>query len=326
MAKSYEFKEVKRDKGNILITGGAGYLGSVMTGHFLESGYNVTCLDNLSFSQKSLMIYAHNPKFDFIYGDVRDQGLVKRVIKDKDVIIPLAARVGMPLCDRNPQDAREINEEAVDNLNYFRSPEQKILYPNTNSGYGARTGEVFCTEDTPLQPISLYGKTKCKAEKDLLEGTKDALTFRLATVFGVSPRMRTDLLVNDFVLKAVQDRSLVLFESSFKRNYIHIRDVARAFEHGIENYETMKNKPYNLGLDDANLSKLELAQKIKKYVPGLEILEAPIGKDPDKRNYIVSNKRLLDTGFKPAYSLDDGIVELLKAYEILLKNNLYGNV
>ncbi len=314
------------NKEKVLITGGAGYLGSVLTGHLLEEGYQVTCLDNLAHHQKTPMLFAHNPDFEFAYGDSRDKGLVKKLVAQADSIIPLAALVGMPLCKQRPQEATEINQDAIVMLNSLRSKDQKIIYPNTNSGYGAQSGETHCTEETPLEPISLYGKTKCGAEKHLLEDNKDAITLRLATVFGVSPRMRTDLLVNDFVLQALTNKSLVLFEKDFKRNYVHIRDVARAFEFTLSNFDSMKNRPYNLGLEEANLSKAELADKIKEYVPGLVVLEAKIGEDPDKRNYIVSNKRILDTGFRTKFSLDDGIKELIKAYDILLRNSEYRNV
>jgi nucleoside-diphosphate-sugar epimerase len=313
-------------KEKVLVTGGAGYLGSVLTGHLLEEGYGVTCLDNLMHHQNSLIIYAHHPDFEFVYGDSRDKGLVKKLVSESDSFIPLAALVGMPLCGKNPKGAKEINTNSIIMLNELRSNNQKLIFPNTNSGYGTSTGEVYCTEETPLEPISAYGVTKCNAESHLLNSeNKGAITLRLATVFGISPRMRTDLLVNDFVLQAVTNRSLVLFEKDFKRNYIHIRDVARAFVFGLENYDEMEGRPYNLGLEDANLSKLELAEKIKGHVPELEILDAPIGKDPDKRNYIVSNQRILQTGFTPRFSLDEGIVELMKGYNILLKNNPFAN-
>src|SRR3989344_4881695 len=281
----------------VLITGGAGYLGSVITGHLLNSGYEVTCLDNLSYHQNSLLHYANNPDFNFIYGDVRNRELLKRIIPEFDVIIPLAAIVGMPACDLKPEDAKTINLDAIKLINEIRNPRQKLIYPTTNSGYG----------------------TKCDAERHLLESEKDAITLRLATVFGISPRMRTDLLVNDFVLKAVQDGYIVIYQKDFKRNYIHIKDVARVFEFCINNFESMKNKAYNVGLEDANISKAELAEKIKKYIPKFEIVYKEVGEDPDKRNYIVSNQRILKTGFTPKFSIDDGIKELIKGYSIILK-------
>jgi nucleoside-diphosphate-sugar epimerase len=315
---------MKRDK--VLITGGAGYLGSVIAGHLLEKGYSVTCLDNLSYQQKSIYIYSSHQEFNFIFGDVRNKELLEKIVPNFDIIIPLAAIVGMPACNRKPLETVTINRDAIILINNIRTNKQKLIYPNTNSGYGISSGNIFCTEDMPLNPISLYGTTKCEAEKHLLESEKDAITLRLATVFGVSPRMRTDLLVNDFILKAIRDEVIILYEKDFKRNFIHIRDVARCFEHCIVNYETMKNKAYNLGLEEANLSKFELAQKIKSYLPRFEIICKEIGEDPDKRNYIVSNARILSTGFKTEFTLDDGIKELIKAYNIVLKNDPNQNV
>jgi nucleoside-diphosphate-sugar epimerase len=315
-------------KEKVLITGGAGYLGSVMTGHLLEKGFKVTCLDNLMYRQRSLTAYAHNPDFDFKFGDVRDKGLLGKLVPQFDILIPLAAIVGMPACDRDPAGATAINRDAVISLNSLRSKDQKVVYPNTNSGYGLGTGEKFCTEETPMAPISTYGVTKCEAEKDLLEGDKPAATLRLATVFGFSPRMRRDLLVNDFVYQAMTSGSLTLFEKHFMRNYIHIRDVARAFEYLIANFRetTLQgNQTFNLGLDDANLSKEQLALKIKEYFPKLGIYEGD-GKDPDQRNYIVSNEKIAKAGFKTQFSLDAGIVELIKGYSILLKTDEFKNV
>jgi nucleoside-diphosphate-sugar epimerase len=313
-------------KESVLITGGAGYIGSVLTGYLLEKGYKVTCLDNLKYGQKSLFIYSNNPDFNFIFGDSRDKELLEKIVPKFDIIIPLAAIVGMPACDRNPYDAETINRDAIILINSIRTNKQKLIYPNTNSGYGASTGEVYCTEETALEPVSLYGKVKCVAEKHLLESEKDAVTLRLATVFGTSPRMRTDLLVNDFTLKAYRDGYIVIYQKDYKRNYIHIKDVARCFHHCILNFDAMKNKAYNVGLDDANISKIELAEKIKQHIPKFEIVCKEIGEDPDKRNYIVSNERLLKTGFKPKISLDEGIIELIKGYSILLRNDLYQNV
>ena len=314
------------EKEKVLITGGAGYLGSVLTGHLLDKDYKVTCIDNLKHKQNSLLAYVGNPNFDFVYGDVRNQNLLERLISNSDIIIPLAAIVGMPACNLNPEEALSINKNAIVELNGMRSHNQKLIFPTTNSGYGTKSGEVFCTEETPLEPISLYGKTKVEAEKHLLESEKPAITLRLATVFGFSPRMRTDLLVNDFVFKAIRDGSVVIYEGDFKRNYIHIKDVARAFEHCIENFESMENEPYNVGLEDANLSKIELAEKIKSHIPKFEIIPMEIGEDPDKRNYIVSNQKILRAGFSPEFSLDEGIEELKKGYNILLKNEPFKNV
>ncbi|MEK6825525.1 MAG: NAD(P)-dependent oxidoreductase [Nanoarchaeota archaeon] len=313
----------------VLITGGAGYLGSIITGHLLEKGFAVTCLDNLSHKQKSLLHYATNPQFRFIYGDVRNRELLIKILPEFDIIIPLAAIVGMPACDARPLDATSINYEAIVLINELRSSKQKVIYPTTNSGYGTKSGETYCTEETPLEPISLYGRTKSDAERYLLAAAKsgkEVITLRLATVFGISPRMRTDLLVNDFVIKAMRDGYVVMYEAHFKRNYIHIRDVARCFEHCIVNFEKMKNQTYNVGLDDANLSKMELAQKIKSYLPKFEIIPMEIGEDPDKRNYIVSNKKIMSTGFIPQVSLDEGIQELIRGYALLLKDDPYKNV
>ena len=308
----------------ILVTGGAGYLGSVLVPTLLTEGYEVEVLDNFMFNQTSLMDVCFNKNFSVVRGDVRDEKLMKKLVQDKDIIIPLAALVGAPLCGRDKIGTNTINYEAVKMICDITSKNQKIIFPTTNSGYGTTTGDIYCTEKTPLNPISLYGKTKVDAEKAILD-RGESITFRLATVFGASPKMRIDLLVNDFVYRALKDRSLVIFEGHFKRNYIHIRDVARAFVHAIKNFKKMKNEPYNVGLSSANLSKLELAQKIKEYIPNLAIIEAPIGEDPDKRNYIVSNEKIEKTGFKPIYSLDDGIIELIKAYTIL-NNNRYTNV
>lgn len=311
------------EKGRILITGGAGYIGSVLTGHLLEEGYKVTCLDNLMYGQRSLLNFVPNPGFEFIFEDARNEGLIKKIVPEFDAIIPLAALVGMPLCEMRPRDSEQINRDAVIMLDKARSPNQKLIFPNTNSGYGTKSGEVYCNEETPLEPISHYGKIKVEAERHLLESEKPAITLRLATVFGVSPRMRTDLLVNDFVHQALSTKCIELYEKHFKRNYIHIRDVARAFQFAIENFENMRhgnNQAFNLGLDDANLSKKELALKIKEHIPKLSIYDGE-GKDPDKRNYIVSNEKISKTGFKPIYSLDDGIRELIKCYEIMMKTD-----
>lgn len=300
----------------VLVTGGAGYIGSVLCEHLLDKGYRVTVVDNLMYRQTPLFHLCHNTSFDFVFGDVRDEKLMLNLIKNVDVIIPLAALVGAPACDLDPWTAKATNFEAIKLINRLRSKNQLIVFPNTNSGYGTKSGDVVCTEETPLKPISLYGKTKTEAEEELLS-SKNTITLRLATVFGMSPRMRLDLLVNHFVYKAVTDGYLVIFEKDFKRNYIHIRDVADCFIYCIERAEKMVGRPYNVGLDEANLSKEQLALKVKEYVPNFYIHFSEIGSDPDKRNYIVSNQRLREAGFEAKRSLDLGIKELLKGYEII---------
>lgn len=300
----------------ILVTGGAGYIGSVLTEHLLRTGYQVTVLDNLVYGEQNLIHLCTNKNFEFVYGDVRDEALSRHLLKSADVVLPLAAVVGAPACDRDPFAARSINLDAIQMLLRLRSPQQLIIYPTTNSGYGTQSGAVHCTEETPLEPISLYGRTKVQAEQEILAAS-NTLTVRLATVFGLSPRMRLDLLVNHFVYAAVTDGFMVIFEKDFKRNYIHIGDVADCFIHCIQNAEQMQGRPYNVGLDAANLSKEELALKIKGYVPNFYLHFAPIGSDPDKRNYIVSNQRLRETGFEAKRSLDDGIQELLKGYRMM---------
>ena len=307
----------------ILITGGAGYLGSIMVPHLLSLGHKVTVLDSLIYNQAPLLDCCMNAHFEFVYGDARDECVLRPLISKADCILPLAALVGAPACKRDAVGATSINRDAVVLISRLRSQAQRVLLPTTNSGYGVGEEGIACTEETPLRPISLYGTTKVEAEKALLD-SGEAVTFRLATVFGASPRMRLDLLVNDFVYRAVNDRAVVLFEAHFKRNYIHIRDVARVFSHGIENYDAMKGRPYNVGLCDANLSKLELCEKIQKHIPDFVFSESQIGEDPDKRNYIVSNCRIKETGWKPAHTLDDGIVELIKAYGIV-RQRQYGN-
>jgi nucleoside-diphosphate-sugar epimerase len=301
---------------HVLVTGGAGYLGSVLCERLLNAGCRVTTVDNLMYQQRSLFHLCGSPDFNFVLGDVRDKELMGRLVKAADVLIPLAAVVGAPACDRDPGLARSVNLEAVRLLNGLRSAYQLVVYPTTNSGYGTQTGELFCTEDTPLEPISLYGQTKTQAETELLQAP-NVITLRLATVFGMSPRMRLDLLVNHFVYAAATEGYLVIFEKDFKRNYIHIRDVADCFIHCIENSKRMAGRPYNAGLDAANLSKAELALKIKEVVPNFYVHFAPVGSDPDKRNYVVSNQRLREAGFEARRSLDDGIRELLIGYRML---------
>jgi nucleoside-diphosphate-sugar epimerase len=300
----------------VLVTGGAGYLGSVLCERLLEAGHRVTALDSLAHGVPSLLHLCARPGFEFVRGDVRDEALVQRALRDADALIPLAAVVGAAACDRDPLLARTVNLEAVRLLLRLRSPSQLVVFPNTNSGYGASSGAVFCTEETPLDPISLYGRTKVEAESEVL-AAPNAIALRLATVFGSSPRMRLDLLVNHFVYAAVTDGYLVLFEKDFKRNFIHVRDVADCFLHCLENATKMAGRAYNAGLDAANLSKGELAQKVKEQVPGLHLSFSEIGSDPDKRNYVVSNQRLREAGFEARRSLESGIAELIRAYRLL---------
>jgi nucleoside-diphosphate-sugar epimerase len=291
----------------VLVTGGAGFLGCVLSEHLLDAGHAVTCLDNLSLGQSGPFHLCESPRFDFVRGDARDEALLGRLLRTVDAIIPLACLVGAPACDRDPWTARAVNLDAVRLLNRLRSREQLVVFPTTNSGYGTKSGDTFCTEETPLEPISLYGQTKVAAEAELLS-SPNAITLRLATVFGMSPRPRLDLLVNHFVHAAVTEGFVVIFEKHFKRNYIHIRDVADAFLHCLTHHPQMIGRPFNAGLDDANLSKEELAQKIKAHVPSFYIHFSEVGSDPDKRNYIVSNQRLREAGFAARRSLDEGIV------------------
>ncbi len=300
----------------VLVTGGAGYLGSVLVGHLLQRGYQVTVLDNLLYGQASLLGYCRDPRFDFVPGDARDERVLRDVLPKHDAIIPLAAIVGMKACDRDPLMARSVNLDAIVLLNRLRDPGQPVLMPCTNSGYGTQSGDLYCTEETPLEPISLYGVTKVAAERELLN-SQNAISLRLATVFGPSPRMRLDLLVNDFTYRAVSDGFLVIYEKDFKRNYVHIDDVAECFGYCLEHFDAMKNEAYNFGLNDANLSKAELAASIKQYVPSLLIHFAEVGSDPDKRNYIVANDKINRQGIAAHYSLDTGIQQLLKAYRLL---------
>ena len=309
---------------NILVTGGAGYLGSTMVPDLLNAGHKVTVLDNLMFKQTSLNHVCINPNFSFVKGDIRVESVIAPLMKKADVIIPLAALVGAPMCTQDPVGATTINHDAISLMIKLLSKEQIVLMPTTNSAYGTGDENNFCTEESPLRPISQYAIEKVGIEKELMQH-ENTVSFRLATVFGMSPRMRIDLLVNDFTYRAVYDGFVVLFESHFKRNYIHVRDVSRVFQHTLSNYDKMKGQVYNVGLTDANVSKWELCEHIQKQVPNFAFLEAPVGKDPDQRNYIVSNAKIEATGFKPSYSLDMGITDLIKGYS-MIKYTRYGNV
>lgn len=308
----------------MFITGGAGYIGSILVPTLLREGFKVHVLDSFLFGQTSLLECCSSPDFEITRGDARDERLVKEGIKDADYIIPLACLTGAPICDRNPVEAKSVIVDALDIIFKFRGKEQRLIYPTTNSGYGIGEKDCYCTEKTPLRPVSLYGKLKNIAEEKIL-AAGNSVSFRLATAFGVSPRMRLDLLVNDFTYRAVNDRFIVLFEAHFKRNFIHVRDVTKAFMHAMKNFETMKGEMFNLGLSDANLSKLELCEAIKKQLPDFYFTESAIGKDPDKRDYIVSNAKLEKTGFKPDVSLEKGITELIKGFRII-KRDQYSNV
>lgn len=307
----------------ILVTGGAGYIGSTLVPRLLAQGHEVTVVDRFFFGDLSLAHVCHDPKFEVVRGDARDLALLKPLVAKADVVVPLAAVVGAPACDKDPLQATSTNRDAITGLVKMLSKQQRILYPNTNSGYGVGEKDA-CTEESPLKPVSLYGRDKVASEETVLAHGA-GISFRLATVFGMAPRMRLDLLVNDFVYRACMDRAVVLFEAHFRRNFIHVSDVARAFEHGLERFDAMRGKAYNVGLDSANLSKLQLCEKIKQYVPGFVFMEAKIGEDPDKRDYIVSNARLAATGFAPRTTLDDGIRELIKGCR-MLRNTKHGNV
>lgn len=309
----------------VLITGGAGYLGSTLTEVLLSNGYSVTVLDNLIYKQLSLTTFCHKRNFNFVYGDVRDSELLSSLVKTHDIIIPLAAIVGMPACKKDPELTVAINFKQIKEIVHFLSSDQKLLVPNTNSQYGS--SDTIITEESPFNPLSLYATTKCDAEKAVLD-SGNGVSLRLATVFGVSYRQRMDLLVNDFVYRAFTDEFLVLFESHFLRNYVHVRDVAKAFVHLIENYQTCNNNAFNVGLTAANMSKLQLAQKIKEFVPNLTIVEEQFKEDFDKRNYVVSNEKLEKTGWSCDFSLDEGIKELLQAYKMIanFKNKDFTNL
>lgn len=308
----------------ILVTGGAGYLGSILVPRLIDAGHQVTVIDNFMYSQNSLAQLCLDPRFEVVNGDVRIKSVIAPLLEQADVIIPLAAFVGAPLCEKDPVGASSVNRDSVLMLFDMAGRDQRILMPTTNSAYGTGDENNFCTEESELRPVSRYARDKVEIEQSLME-RENSISFRLATVFGMSPRMRIDLLVNDFTYRAVYERFVLLFEPHFKRNYIHIRDVARVFLHAIDNFDEMKEQIFNVGLSDTNISKWELCEAIRKQVPEFVFLEAPVGKDPDQRNYIVSNAKIEATGFRPEFSLDDGIRELIKGFT-MIKIRGYGNV
>ena len=309
---------------NILVTGGAGYIGSTLVPRLLQAGHDVTVIDNFMFKQASLNDCCHYDNFSVVKGDIRTEDTMRPLLRKADVIIPLAALVGAPLCNLDPVGATTTNHGAITMMLKHLSREQRILMPTTNSAYGSGDENNYCTEDSPLRPISQYAIDKVAVENELMQHP-NVISFRLATVFGMSPRMRLDLLVNDFVYRAINDRFVVLFEGHFKRNYIHVRDAARVFEHGLEHFTRMKGQIYNVGLSDTNISKKELCEHIQTFVPEFVFVDKAVGRDPDQRNYVVSNEKIEKTGYKPTHSLDRGIQELLKGF-VMIRNSLHGNV
>ena len=308
----------------ILVTGGAGYIGSILVPELLKRNYQVTVLDNFLFDQQSLLESCNNKNLNIIRDDVRNQNLLLEQVKISDCIIPLACLTGAPLCSKDPVGAKQINFDQIKFISDNKSNDQMMIFPCTNSGYGVGEEGVYCDENTPMRPVSLYGKLKVEIDKLLLD-SGNSVTFRFATIFGASPRMRLDLLVNDFTYRALIDRTVVLFEANFKRNYLHVRDAAFSFLHTIDNYTKMVGEPFNVGLSDANLSKKELCESIKKEIPEFQYVISEIGKDPDQRNYIVSNAKIEKTGFETKVSLSDGIRELIRAFQIIRRNQ-YSNI
>jgi len=300
---------------NILVTGGAGYIGSTLVPDLLSKKHKVTVIDNFMYDQTSLATSIRDRNLEIIFGDVRDESLMKKLVSKADIIIPLAAIVGAPACDKDPVTAQSINKDSILWLLKQVSRSQQVIMPTTNSAYGSGDKNNFCDENSPLNPLSLYARDKVVVEKSLLEH-ENSTSFRLATVFGISPRMRLDLLVNNFTLRAITDGFVIVFEGHFKRNYIHILDVVQAFNLAVEKKEQFKGEIFNVGLSEANISKIELCQEIKKIVPDFVFLEAPLGKDPDQRNYIVSNKKIEALGFSPAVSLQEGLNELVKGLKM----------
>ena len=308
----------------ILVTGGAGYIGSVLIPMLLEKNYEVTVVDNLLYHQSSLALSIHNPKLHLVFGDVRNLELIHPLVKKSDVVIPLAAIVGAPACDKDPVMASSINKESTLQLFKLLGKQQQIIMPTTNSAYGSGDENNLCDENSPLKPLSLYAKDKVTIEGELM-GHNKATSFRLATVFGISPRMRLDLLVNNFVNRALKDRFIVLFEGHFKRNYVHVRDVCKAFIFAIENELKVSGEIFNFGLSNANISKTDLCILIKQQLPDFVFFESKINKDPDQRNYIVSNAKVESIGMKAEISLENGITELIKGLKMFDQHE-FGNI
>jgi len=308
----------------IVVTGGAGYIGSVLVSDLLNSGHKVTVIDNLIYNQTSLAHIIGNKNLEFVFKDIRNVSDIKKYYTQADIIIPLAAIVGAPACAKDPLLATSTNKDAIIEMLRTLSANQRVIMPTTNSAYGSGDGLSYCDEQSELKPLSLYAKDKVEIEKIVMEN-HNATSFRLATVFGVSPRMRLDLLVNNFVHRALKDKFIVLFEGNFKRNYIHLVDVVQAFNLAIDYPEKFKGQIFNVGLSDANISKNELCEKIKKYLPDFVYFNSNIGNDPDKRNYLVSNKKIEDAGFKHTVNLDSGIAELIKGLSIF-QNKQFSNV
>lgn len=307
----------------ILITGGAGYLGSTLVPLLLEAGHRVTVLDDMRYAQHgALAACCAYPSFSFALGDVRDRRVLEPLISSADVVIPLAAMVGAPLCDRSSIEAWSVNVDGIKTLTGIMAPSQFLIIPISNSGYGIGSDEP-CDENSPLLPISVYGRSKVAAEEIAMERSY-SVSLRLATLFGASPRMRIDLLVNEFVWLAHRYGSITLFQSEFRRNFCHVKDAASAFTHVLNHSTKTRGNVFNVGDDRANMTKRQLCDHIVDHLPNFRVQTSPIGEDPDKRDYLVSNRKFESTGWSPSHTIDDGISELIKLYS-MLPRTLYGN-